>query len=96
MTIRVDERRHRLVSRWGPGAAPLRTLPRVTLGARHVASTYTYAALGQPTSKSHSEGTAANFYDEPSVTVGGTNYPLTNTKGRPAKRDTPRPLMEPP
>jgi len=52
--------------------------------ARSTTTTYFYDALNRLTSKTYSDSTpAANFYyDESSVTVGGTPYTLTNTKDR--------------
>ncbi len=52
--------------------------------ARSITVTYAYDAENRVTSKTYSDSTpAANFYyDETTVTVGGTAYTLTNTKGR--------------
>ncbi len=52
--------------------------------ARSITTTYAYDALNRLTSKTYSDSTpAANFYyDEASVTVGGTAYTVTNAKGR--------------
>jgi RHS repeat-associated protein len=52
--------------------------------ARSITTTYAFDALNRLTSKTYSDTTpAANFYyDESSVTVAGTPYTLTNTKGR--------------
>lgn len=52
--------------------------------ARSITTTYSYDALSRLTSRTYSDSTpAANFYyDESSVTIAGTQYTLTNTKGR--------------
>ncbi len=52
--------------------------------ARNVTTTYGYDAENRLTSKSYSDSTptANYFYDETSLTVGGTAYTLTGTKGR--------------
>ncbi len=49
-----------------------------------ITTTYSYDAENRLTSKTHSDSTPAAiyFYDESSVTVGGTAYTLTNSKGR--------------
>src|SRR5207244_12413482 len=52
--------------------------------ARSITTTYSYDAMNRLTSRTYSDSTpTANFYyDESSVTVSGTAYTLTNTKGR--------------
>jgi RHS repeat-associated protein len=52
--------------------------------ARGITSTYAYDAENRLTSKTYSDSTPAAhyYYDEASVTVGGTPYAITNGKGR--------------
>lgn len=54
------------------------------LDARSTTTTYTYDVLNRMTSQSYSDGTPTQtyFYDEPSATVAGTVYSLSNTKNR--------------
>jgi RHS repeat-associated protein len=60
------------------------TAPCRRTDARGITTTVSYDALNRTTSKSYSDSTpTANFYhDEATVTVAGSQYTLTNTKGR--------------